>query len=108
VAGLGVCLNALVVVQVVGGPGSLAFAQPYATGEECNTGSQCSSTFCVDGVCCSQAFCPAGQRCDLPNHEGTCTPTNPAPALSLWAQGFVASALLVFALRRLSRRSRAS
>ena len=43
-------------------------------GETCKTGSECLSAHCVDGVCCDT---PCGDdcfACDIPGHEGACTP----------------------------------
>jgi hypothetical protein len=38
----------------------------------CADDIQCAPLFCVDGVCCETA-CPAGQRCDVPGHQGRCS-----------------------------------
>jgi hypothetical protein len=48
-------------------------------GGDCTVGSQCASSFCVDGVCCNTA-CLQG-RCDLPGQEGICVIPAAAPAL---------------------------
>lgn len=55
-------------------------ALPPPLGEcdkQCHVGHQCSSGFCVDGVCCNVASCPAGQFCNIPGTAGVCAP--PAP-----------------------------
>jgi len=41
-------------------------------GDPCNLGTQCASTYCVDGACCSVSQCPSGQSCNIPGSEGTC------------------------------------
>ncbi len=45
-------------------------------GTECQVGETCISGNCVDGVCCSTASCPAGEKCDVPGHSGTCSAPN--------------------------------
>lgn len=42
-------------------------------GESCLFGEECLSGRCVDGVCCATQ-CAAGEFCNLPGHEGVCTP----------------------------------
>lgn len=42
-------------------------------GGQCRISDQCESGACVDGFCCESASCSDGKRCDIPNHEGTCT-----------------------------------
>lgn len=41
-------------------------------GDPCNLGTQCSSSFCVDGRCCNTSQCASGQFCNIPGSEGTC------------------------------------
>jgi hypothetical protein len=41
-------------------------------GQTCTAGSQCASTFCVDGVCCASASCGVCQACNVGGHEGSC------------------------------------
>jgi hypothetical protein len=43
-------------------------------GQTCAAGSECASTFCVDGVCCSDACQGACRTCALPSSMGQCTP----------------------------------
>lgn len=40
-------------------------------GERCSLGGDCSSGFCIEGVCCASA-CEDNQSCALPMREGTC------------------------------------
>jgi hypothetical protein len=47
---------------------------PLGNGFPCNAPSECQSRNCVDGFCCNRASCPAGEFCDIVNHEGTCFP----------------------------------
>ena len=72
-------------------------------GGACSTPAECSTGFCVDGVCCNTACNPSFGRCDLPGQRGTCAGISPAPALAPRAIA-VAAALLIgvaaFALRR--------
>jgi hypothetical protein len=44
-------------------------------GQDCTSGDQCGSTFCVEGVCCESACGGACQTCALPNARGKCSPT---------------------------------
>jgi hypothetical protein len=48
-------------------------------GAHCNTANECSSSYCVDGLCCN-AYC-VGQceACDVAGSEGTCTPVTGPP-----------------------------
>jgi hypothetical protein len=43
-------------------------------GRPCNDGAQCSTGYCIDGVCCGSPACPLGQRCDIFDTAGTCRP----------------------------------
>jgi hypothetical protein len=45
---------------------------PASIGAACESGSQCSSGFCVDRACCSAPSCPLGARCDTSGHVGQC------------------------------------
>lgn len=49
---------------------------PRAPGENCSSDDQCTTNFCVDGVCCDSA-CGGGiddcQSCAVPDSVGTCT-----------------------------------
>jgi hypothetical protein len=42
-------------------------------GENCLFGEECVSGRCTDGVCCATQ-CNPGEICNLPGHEGVCTP----------------------------------
>jgi hypothetical protein len=44
-----------------------------AAGTPCTQASECTSNFCVDGVCCNRA-CGACESCSLSGTAGTCTP----------------------------------
>jgi hypothetical protein len=52
------------------------------TGSQCSDGSQCKSSFCVDGVCCANACIGPCRSCNQPNMDGICQPyaqgTDPA------------------------------
>lgn len=43
-------------------------------GDTCGRPEQCEDGNCVNNYCCATPSCPEGQRCDIPGHEGTCTP----------------------------------
>ena len=53
-----------------------------ANGAACADSVQCSSSFCVDGVCCANACLGPCRSCNQPNNDGICQPyaqgTNPA------------------------------
>ena len=49
------------------------------TGAACQSGSECSSTYCVDGVCCNSACTGQCQACAEAASPGTCTAVNGAP-----------------------------
>jgi len=42
-----------------------------ADGTRCLADDECTSKFCIDGVCCKTSTCSAGQRCDATT-TGTC------------------------------------
>lgn len=92
-------LNAFVVLNYTGlayQPFSWkAFAQSYPDGASCTDPGECSSMFCVSGVCCENA-CPPPGRCDLPGRLGVCVVPAPAPALS--GMGLLIGALLLAAV----------
>ncbi len=44
-----------------------------ATGQACACASECSSNFCVDGVCCGTACAESCKTCAAPGSPGTCT-----------------------------------
>ena len=53
-----------------------------AIGAACTDGMQCTSSFCVDGVCCMNACIGPCRSCNQPNNDGLCQPyaqgSNPA------------------------------
>jgi choice-of-anchor A domain-containing protein len=53
--------------------GSLCTAQRQ-NGQACGSSNQCANGQCVDGVCCNTACAGACDACNLPGHEGTCSP----------------------------------
>lgn len=66
-----------------------ALTGTFGPGLPCTAGSQCASTFCVDGVCCNSA-CGAGaldcQACSFASNgmsDGTCTPLTPTAAAAI-------------------------
>jgi hypothetical protein len=48
-------------------------------GSACGAASDCSSGFCVDGVCCNSACDGQCQACDNANKLGVCSPVSGAP-----------------------------
>lgn len=46
-------------------------------GSKCSVGTQCASTFCVDGVCCNNACAGQCQACDI--SPGTCSLVTSGP-----------------------------
>jgi hypothetical protein len=74
-------------------------------GAGCATPSDCTSDFCVDGVCCDTACDQPGQICNDAAQPGTCTSTAaPAPALStLGLFGALAALALVAAVALMLR-----
>lgn len=74
---LGVAATATVVLQrgtMVSVDMALAAIVPQPNGESCTDPSDCSSTFCVGGICCNSGCAGICQACDLPGNEGTCMP----------------------------------
>lgn len=73
-------------------------------GGSCTTPSQCSTTFCEDGVCCDTACTEPAEVCNLEDQEGICTLVSaPAPAASrtgLLATIVILLAVAAFALVR--------
>jgi len=45
-----------------------------SNGSACQTGSECGSGFCVDGVCCNNACSGLCERCDISSSVGMCSP----------------------------------
>jgi hypothetical protein len=43
-------------------------------GEKCGAPGECSTGFCVDGVCCESACAGTCEACNLPGKAGTCSP----------------------------------
>jgi hypothetical protein len=54
-------------------------AAGLAGGAKCQSGGQCASTFCVDGVCCDGACTGQCQACAELNKVGTCTTVSGEP-----------------------------
>ena len=52
-------------------PGAAASSR---TARPARKGTECASTFCVDGVCCADACQGACRTCALPSSMGKCTP----------------------------------
>lgn len=81
---------------------------PIPIGGSCTAGTECASTFCVDGVCCNEICDQPGEFCNLPGNAGTCSmPTAPAPTLRgpwLAVTVLLLAAIALFALR--ARRTR--
>ncbi len=44
-------------------------------GQRCDDPNQCTTTYCVDGVCC-RAECSLEELCNVPGSEGTCLPAD--------------------------------
>lgn len=55
---------------------------PLPNGADCSASTECSSTFCVDGVCCNSACDGAFDTCDAPPEPGVCVQVAPAPPVS--------------------------
>jgi hypothetical protein len=49
-----------------------------AQGEACTAGTECASSFCVDGVCCDAACAGECEACTLADSLGTCVPVSGA------------------------------
>src|SRR5204862_5693160 len=43
-----------------------------ANGDPCSAGSECNSTYCVDGTCCVSACAGVCQSCGVPGQLGAC------------------------------------
>jgi hypothetical protein len=44
-----------------------------ANGSSCSEGGECTSGFCVEGVCCGSSVCTTCKSCAVPGALGTCT-----------------------------------
>jgi hypothetical protein len=68
---------------------------PQPNGALCGGSGQCTSTFCVDGVCCDTACDSPGESCSVTGNRGTCTTVSSAaaPAMSEWS--LIATAILL-------------
>jgi len=102
-----VLLNAFALAGLVSGPSldqsAAAFAQPYDDGQSCTMDGECSSTFCVDGVCCASACDGEGQVC---NSQGVCLSPAQAPVMSLPFQWLAAGLVALISAFRIRRRLR--
>lgn len=45
----------------------------HSRGGPCSVSNDCSTGFCVDGVCCETISCGTCQACDLPSNPGVCS-----------------------------------
>lgn len=101
-----VLLNAAALTQLVSGPilgeSASAFAQPYELGDPCIDPGQCTSGFCVDGVCCPNACDGPGQSCGT----GACISEAQAPVMSMPFQWLAAGLVALITAFRLRRRLR--
>jgi len=50
-----------------------------ANGTACATGKECTSSFCVDGVCCSSTCTGQCESCNESGTEGACVPVSGEP-----------------------------
>jgi hypothetical protein len=81
-------------------------------GDSCRVGTDCTSNFCVTGVCCNRACNRPGAVCNLPDRPGVCVDPAAAPAMS--SGGLVGAvalligvgALTLLAVRRRDRTAR--
>lgn len=99
-------VNIYLIGQLLGGTwgaGSTAFAQPYGDGLTCISSTDCTSGFCVDGVCCNQACDQPGQVCNASGQLGTCITVSKAPALSAWGQVLIVASLALAGLALLAQ-----
>lgn len=55
---------------------------PQPDGAACTSGTECASTFCVDGVCCNTACSGPFDTCNAPPERGVCVQVAPAPPVS--------------------------
>lgn len=83
---------------------------PLGLGLACGSGTECASTFCVDGVCCNGPCSNPGQSCNQPGAAGLCrAELNPVPASSrtgLFGLAAILTALGVASLLSVRRRRR--
>jgi hypothetical protein len=79
---------------------------PLPDGADCVAPSQCSSMFCVDGVCCESTCDGSDESCNVPGLEGNCLSLATAPAASNGGILLALTLLLAVALVALVRRRR--
>lgn len=48
-------------------------------GDPCSTEAECSTTFCVDGICCENGCTGQCAACDVAGSVGTCSPVTGTP-----------------------------
>ena len=78
---------------------------PVPQGGACITPAQCTTDFCVDGVCCNTACNGPMEQCNLPGEAGTCVHTAAgAPTLTPW--GLIAVAIGLAGVGALTLRRR--
>lgn len=71
-------------------------------GDPCFANGQCTTTFCVDGVCCDTSCTDPLHDCNVPGSVGHCIPHAPAPVVS--RHGIVVAVLLLALVGGLSLR----
>jgi len=71
-------------------------------GDPCFSNGQCTTDFCVDGVCCDSACTDPLHGCNVPGSVGHCVSHAPAPLVS--ARGLAAAAGLLGLVGLLSLR----
>lgn len=59
--------------------GAVCIGQVCRVRGPCTDSSQCTSRFCVDGVCCDRKCDGTCEACDVAGRAGTCTPVSGAP-----------------------------
>jgi hypothetical protein len=59
-----------------------------ANGTACGTNAECTSAFCVDGVCCNTACGAACQACNVAGSVGTCTATDETGCAPICGNGW--------------------
>lgn len=50
-----------------------------SNGAHCNSPTECSSSYCIDGVCCDKACSGQCEACDVSGSEGVCTAVTGTP-----------------------------
>lgn len=77
----------------------------FGNGSPCTMSQECTSGFCVDGVCCNSACDGPDQQCNAPGIEGQCAARSaPAPAPSTSPLGLVLGIGLLIVVARFAMR----